>query len=273
MSIVYTSASFDDLRSPHMRFLDEASHLGDVHVLLWSDALIRAFEGCEPKFPQQERLYLLESIRYVSRVTLIEDLPGRDVLPFVEAPQGCTWVVDEAGDNPARQEYCAAVGMQYHVVRAAHIQGFPSLTQEDSSMQPERKKVLVTGCYDWLHSGHVRFFEEAAQLGDLYVVVGNDVNVRYLKGEGHPLIGQEERRYMVQAIRFVKQALITSGLGWMDAEPEIAVVKPDIYLVNEDGDKPEKRAFCQEHGLEYVVLQRVPKKGLPKRESTVLRGF
>ncbi len=133
--------------------------------------------------------------------------------------------------------------------------------------------MLVTGCYDWLHSGHVRFFEEAAQLGDLYVVVGNDVNVRYLKGEGHPLISQDERRYMVQAIRFVKQALITSGLGWMDAEPEIAWVKPDIYLVNEDGDKPEKRAFCQEHGLEYVVLKRLPKDGLPRRESTHLRGF
>ena len=73
--------------------------------------------------------------------------------------------------------------------------------------------MLVTGCYDWLHSGHVRFFEEAAQLGDLYVVVGNDANVRYLKGEGHPLLSQDERRYMVQAIRFVNQALITSGSG------------------------------------------------------------
>ena len=133
--------------------------------------------------------------------------------------------------------------------------------------------MLVTGCYDWLHSGHVRFFEEASQLGDLYVVVGNDANVRLLKGEGHPMIGQDERRYMVQAIRFVKQSLITSGFGWMDAEPEIVVVKPDIYAVNEDGDKPEKRAFCQEHGLEYAVLKRLPKEGLPKRESTKLRGF
>ena len=105
--------------------MDEASRLGEVHVLLWSDALIRAFEGREPKFPQQERLYFLESIRYVSRVTLVEDLPGRDALPAVENTQGCTWVVDESGDNPARQEYCAAMGMQYHVVRSARLEGFP----------------------------------------------------------------------------------------------------------------------------------------------------
>jgi hypothetical protein len=74
-------------------------------------------------------------------------------------------------------------------------------------------------------------------------------------------------------VRFVRQALISSGHGWMDAEPEIAVIKPDIYAVNEDGDVPEKRAFCKKHGIEYVVLKRIPKAGLPKRQSTDLRGF
>jgi hypothetical protein len=51
------------------------------------------------------------------------------------------------------------------------------------------------------------------------------------------------------------------------------MVKPDIYAVNEDGDKPEKREFCRKYGIEYVVLRREPKEGLPRRESTVLRGF
>ena len=118
----------------------------------------------------------------------------------------------------------------------------------------------------------MRFFEETAELGDLYVVVGHDDNIKLLKGEGHPLFPQNERRYMVHSLRYVKQALISSGHGWMDAEPEIARIKPDIYAVNEDGDRPEKRAFCEEHGLEYIVLERLP-SGLPKRQSTALRGF
>ena len=136
-----------------------------------------------------------------------------------------------------------------------------------------RATVVVTGCYDWLHSGHVRFFEETSGLGDLYVVVGHDANVRLLKGENHPLFPQDERQYMVQAIRYVKQALISSGDGWMDAEPEIDRIKPDMYVVNEDGDVPEKRIFCDRHNLEYVVLKRTPAEGLPRRESTALRGF
>jgi hypothetical protein len=59
----------------------------------------------------------------------------------------------------------------------------------------------------------------------------------------------------------------------LDAEPEIAIIKPHFYVVNEDGDKPEKRDFCGQHGIQYVVLKRIPKEGLPKRESTELRGF
>jgi len=105
------------------------------------------------------------------------------------------------------------------------------------------------------------------------VVVGHDENVRLLKGEGHPMFTDRERRYVVQSIRYVKQALVSTGSGWMDAEPEIARIQPDVYAVNEDGDKPEKRAFCEQHGLEYLVLKRVPKEGLPKRESMALRGF
>ena len=167
---------------------------------------------------------------------------------------------------------------------ATDLAGFPDLAgapqlstnpagAADRTDPTGRKKAFVTGCFDWLHSGHVRFFEEVSALGDLYVAVGNDANVHFLKGEGHPLFPQAERRYMAGAIRYVTQALITSGWGWMDAAPDIARLKPDIYAVNEDGDRPEKRAFCQEHGLQYVVLKRTPKEGLPKRESTALPRF
>ena len=71
--------------------------------------------------------------------------------------------------------------------------------------------------------------------GELYVVVGHDANVRLLKGE--------------------------------------AAVGAQVYAVNEDGDKPEKREFCRARGLEYLVLRRVPAAGLQRRSSTDLRGF
>ena len=78
---------------------------------------------------------------------------------------------------------------------------------------------------------------------------------------------------MVGAIRCVSEALITWGHGWMDGEPDIARLKPDRYAVNEGSDKPEKRGFCSEHGLAYVVLKRTPQTGLLRQSSTDLRGF
>jgi hypothetical protein len=78
---------------------------------------------------------------------------------------------------------------------------------------------------------------------------------------------------MLGSIKFVKQALIATGSGWLDADPEIRRLKPDIYVVNEDGDQGGKREYCQALGIEYLVLQRAPAPGLPERSSTVLRGF
>jgi cytidyltransferase-like protein len=269
----FVTGSFDDLRSADVRFLEEASRQGELHVFLWSDELTMALDGHSPKFPIEERMYFIQAIRYVQQVHLLEHLEDQDCLPPQVEHFSGTWVVREESDNHQKRLFCASNGLKYKVIKKALLAKFPNHQDDDSGTHSNRKKVVVTGCFDWFHSGHVRFFEEVSELGDLYVVAGSDQNVEFLKGVGHPMFPQEERRYMVQSIRFVKQALISSGSGWMDAEPEIVRIKPDIYAMNEDGDQPEKRSFCELHGIQYVVLKRAPKEGLPRRISTDLRGF
>jgi cytidyltransferase-like protein len=273
MRNVVVTGGFDKLESSHVRFLEEASKLGHVHVMMWSDKVVRSLEGRAPGFPEQERLYLLQGIRYVGDVRLVTGQVERDAIPQIDETPPEIWAVDEASDTPQKRTYCKSRGVEYLVLTQENLKGFPLARFKAQKQQSSRKKVIVTGCFDWFHSGHVRFFEEVSQLGDLYVVVGHDANVRSLKGEGHPLFPQDERRYMVQSVRYVRQALISTGHGWMDAEPEIALIRPDMYAVNEDGDKPEKRSFCEAHGIQYVVLKRIPKEGLPRRQSTILRGF
>jgi len=270
---VVVTGGFDDFKSQHVRFLEEASKLGGVRVLLWSDETARALDGHPPQFPQEERLYLLQANRYVNDVRLVTGQVDQDSIPKVGGINPEIWVVEEASDNPRKRAYGESHGVEYRVFKKTDLGGFPALPFDPKGARSSQKRVIVTGCYDWFHSGHVRFFEEVSGLGDLYVVVGHDANIKLLKGEGHPMFPQDERRYMVQSVRFVKVALVSSGSSWMDAEPEVAIIKPDIYAVNEDGDVPEKRAFCKEHGIEYVVLKRTPKEGLPKRQSTNLRGF
>ena len=274
MKRVLVSGAFDDLRFKDYRFLEEASKLGSLQVLLWSDDAVQTATGKPPKFPQVEREYTLQANRHVASHTLLTGANNPDALTEIAgSAKADLWAVTQASVTPAKRQWAKSAGIQYQVISDAALQTAPPTPPTPSNPQSARKKVLVTGSFDWFHSGHIRFFEECAELGDLYVVVGHDANILLLKGPGHPLFPEAERRYICGSIRYVKTALISTGHGWMDAEPECDAIKPDIYAVNEDGDKPDKVAFCKKHGITYTVLKRVPKPGLPRRMSTALRGF
>ena len=133
------------------------------------------------------------------------------------------------------------------------------------------KKVFVSGCYDLLHSGHVEFFKQAAAFGDLYVGIGSDETILHYKNH-RTLYPEQERLFMVKSIRYVKDAYINAGSGIMDFIPTVDMVKPDIFVVNEDGSNETKRRFCEERGIEYVVLKRTPAEGLQARSSTDLKS-
>ena len=267
---VFVSGDFDRIGSPQVRFLQEAARRGAVHACLWTDEFIQSVTGQPPEFPLKERRYILESLRFVEQVIVDPAHSGPDVLPIGLGSGIRLWAMPEAERTPAREAFCRSAGLRLETIPAGGLAGYPLPAEATATGRP---KVIVTGCYDWLHSGHVRFFEEASGYGDLHVGVGSDTTVRELKGVPHPMFPQDERRYLVQAVRFVTRAFVNSGSGWLDAAPDIGRLKPGIFVVNEDGDRPEKRRFCEERGIRYVVLKRLPKEGLPNRASTELRGF
>lgn len=132
------------------------------------------------------------------------------------------------------------------------------------------KKVFVSGCYDLLHSGHIAFFQEASTYGDLYVAVGSDRTVYDLKGRA-PINNEDERLFMIESVKSVKKAFIAHGSGMLDFLDEFKELQPDIFIVNEDGNTPDKRNLCREYGTQYIVLKRDPHPGLTARSTTALR--
>lgn len=133
------------------------------------------------------------------------------------------------------------------------------------------KKVFVSGCYDLLHSGHVEFFKQASQYGDLYVGLGSDATYLEYKHR-KPMFPQEERLFMVKAIRYVKDACINEGRGVIDFLPSLDKFQPDVFVVNAEGGSETKRQLCEERGIEYVELQRMPAEGLQARSSSSLKA-
>ncbi|MGF1634483.1 MAG: adenylyltransferase/cytidyltransferase family protein [Phycisphaerae bacterium] len=136
-------------------------------------------------------------------------------------------------------------------------------------MKP-RAKVLVSGCYDLLHAGHVRFFQTAAEYGDLYVCLGSDATVEALKGRPN-VFNEQERLFIVQNLKPVFEARISRGSGLLDFEPEMLDIRPDFFVVNEDGASDAKRELCDSLSVAYVVLPRTPAQGLPARSSSAIK--
>ena len=132
------------------------------------------------------------------------------------------------------------------------------------------KKVFISGCYDLLHSGHIAFFQEAAQYGDLYVAIGSDQTVFDLKGRV-PVNNEDERLFMVQAVSCVKKAFISRGSGMLDFIEELKRSSQTSSSSMKMEIRHDKQALCGELGIEYKILEREPHAGLAPRSTTALR--
>lgn len=134
----------------------------------------------------------------------------------------------------------------------------------------KEKTVMVSGCFDLLHGGHIAFFKTAASYGKLYVSLGQDNNILRLKGKA-PYFSEKERQFIVGSVKYVHEAFISSGSGMLDFEPDLRKIKPDIFIVNTDGHTADKEKLCRELGIEYVILERIPEPGLPARSSSTAK--
>ena len=96
------------------------------------------------------------------------------------------------------------------------------------------KTVLVTGCFDLFHFGHLKFFEAAAACGDRLVVgVAEDDTVRRVKGENRPIYPLEHRIALLEACRHVDVVEVFSLESQLDLVAEVA---PDICVEGADGN-------------------------------------
>jgi len=127
-----------------------------------------------------------------------------------------------------------------------------------TSSGDEMAVVLASGAFDLLHYGHIRFLEEAKKLGGasskLVVIVASDETVRRNKGK-RPIIPEDQRRAVVEALKVVDEAL----LGYEDADfgAVIERIKPDIIAIGFDQDEVERETMktIREKGLDIRVVK------------------
>jgi D-glycero-beta-D-manno-heptose 1-phosphate adenylyltransferase len=121
---------------------------------------------------------------------------------------------------------------------------------------------LANGNFDLLHVGHVRYLQGAKDLGGkLVVAINSDDSVRALKGEGRPVMPEQERSEIVAALADVDAVVIFPEL---DVRAIIREIRPDIQAKGTDytADSVPERDTVAEYGGRVEIV------GDPKDHST-----
>ena len=134
--------------------------------------------------------------------------------------------------------------------------------QVEQWRRANERVTLANGNFDLLHVGHVRYLRGAKALGGrLVVAINSDESVRALKGEGRPIMPQDERAEIVAALADVDAVVIFPEL---DVRAIICEIRPDVQAKGTDytADSVPERDAVVEYGGRVAIV------GDPKDHST-----
>jgi len=130
----------------------------------------------------------------------------------------------------------------------------------DDMARAGQRLVFTNGCFDLLHAGHVRYLQQARELGHaLAVGLNSDRSVRELKGAGRPINAEDDRAEVVAALGCVDYVVIFDGKR---ATEILRAVRPHVYAKGGDYTPesldPDERAVLAAAGAEVRILPLVP---------------
>ncbi len=114
---IFVSGCYDLLHSGHVAFFKEASSYGDLYVGIGSDSTIQDLKGRHTINSEQERLYMVKSIRYVKDAWINK---GSGIMDFEEDIRRFlpdVFIVNEDGHSPAKELICKELKIEYKVLK------------------------------------------------------------------------------------------------------------------------------------------------------------
>ena len=118
-----------------------------------------------------------------------------------------------------------------------------------------QRVAMVDGAFDPLHRGHIEYFRLAAEQLDVPLLC-NVASDRYVAGKHPPLLREDDRAAIVDAIRYIEYTHVNQ----FDTETVLRELRPKYYVKGSDWRNrlpPDQLTICREHGIEIVYLDTV----------------
>ena len=115
-------------------------------------------------------------------------------------------------------------------------------------------KVWVNGTFDVLHVGHINLLEFAASFGEVRVGLDTDKRVKELKGENRPFNNQQDRKKMLESLKFVKEVVFFDSR--QELIDSVKDYQPDIMVIGDD--YRDQIVYGSEHAKKLVFFEKLP---------------
>lgn len=155
---VFVSGCYDLLHSGHVEFFRQASQYGDLYVGIGSDKTILHYKNHKTVYSEQERLFMVKSIRYVKDAYINAGNGILDFLPTLDIVQPDILVVNSDGGNEDKRRLCEERGMEYIVLERDPHEGLEARSSTELKKSPCQLPTRLDLAGTWIDQPYVSCF-------------------------------------------------------------------------------------------------------------------
>ena len=155
---VFVSGCYDLLHSGHVEFFRQAAEYGDLYVGIGSDATILGYKHHKTVYSEQERLFMVKSIRYVKDAYINAGSGVMDFVPTLDIVHPDVFVVNEDGGNEEKRKLCEEKGIRYVVLQRDPHEGLAARSSTDLKKTESQIPTRLDLAGTWIDQPYVSCF-------------------------------------------------------------------------------------------------------------------
>lgn len=155
---VFVSGCYDLLHSGHVEFFRQASQYGDLYVGIGSDKTILHYKNHKTVYSEQERLFMVRSIRYVKEAYINAGSGILDFIPTLDIVRPDILVVNSDGGSEAKRQLCQERGIEYVVLERDPHEGLEARSSTALKKSPCQLPTRLDLAGTWIDQPYVSCF-------------------------------------------------------------------------------------------------------------------